>query len=222
MESGMLLWCIHDGTLNSQETIPFPCSAKTITRRRKDWGLEGTRKQSHNVFTIHPFIQEIRKRFPRRGARKIRDQLWFDYNMRVPRCATSKLSVISCLICGVVATPRDLIITYLKYHEPHAVARRARGRFRRRRAWTAGVHDVWAMDQHDKWGRFHLWLHGAVEIHSGSQLWLKVWKGNRNPRLIVSYYLQAGRRLKGQWCAICFLRFLSQVMVLTQVQVSAY
>lgn len=88
-------------------------------------------------------------------------------------------------------------MTYLKNHEPQAVARRARGRFRRRRAWTAGVNDVWAMDQHDKWGRFHLWLHGGLEIHSGSQLWLKIWKGNSNPRLITSYYLEAARRMKG-------------------------
>ncbi|KAH0839433.1 hypothetical protein J3R83DRAFT_214, partial [Lanmaoa asiatica] len=53
----------------------------------------------------------------------------------------------------------------------------------------AGVNDIWAVDRHDKWERFGLLLHIAVEPFSGRILWLKVWHSNRNPQLILSYYL---------------------------------
>ncbi|KZT49991.1 hypothetical protein CALCODRAFT_445088, partial [Calocera cornea HHB12733] len=63
--------------------------------------------------------------------------------------------------------------------------------------WTAGLHEVWLADQHDKWKRFGLFLHVGVENFSNYLLWLKVWWTNLNPRLIASFYLEAARKLSG-------------------------
>jgi hypothetical protein len=53
------------------------------------------------------------------------------------------------------------------------------------------------VDQHDKWKRFGLFLHVATEPFSGHIHWLKVWWTNSNPRLILSYYLDAARMMRG-------------------------
>ncbi|KAF8430639.1 hypothetical protein L210DRAFT_3614625 [Boletus edulis BED1] len=58
-----------------------------------------------------------------------------------------------------------------------------------RRFWAAGVNDIWAVDQHDKWQRFGLRLHTGIEPFSGRILWMKVWHSNRNSQLILLYYL---------------------------------
>ncbi|KAI5981029.1 hypothetical protein EDC04DRAFT_2617703 [Pisolithus marmoratus] len=55
--------------------------------------------------------------------------------------------------------------------------------------WVAGVNDIWAIDQHDKWLCFGLALHTGIEPYSGWILWMKVWHSNHNPQLILSYYL---------------------------------
>ncbi|KAG1758561.1 hypothetical protein EDD22DRAFT_783750 [Suillus occidentalis] len=61
--------------------------------------------------------------------------------------------------------------------------------------WTAGVHDIWVFDQHDKWRRFQLFLHVGIEPFSGQILWLKIWWTNHNPRLICSWYCDAVEKL---------------------------
>jgi hypothetical protein len=86
---------------------------------------------------------------------------------------------------------------YLRLTEPEAVAFRKQKRFRRKRFWAAGVMDILTCDQHDKWKRFGLWLHLGLDPYCGRLAWLKVWWCNRNPRLIASYYIEAGRKVGG-------------------------
>ncbi|KAJ6613175.1 hypothetical protein B0H10DRAFT_1806111, partial [Mycena sp. CBHHK59/15] len=58
--------------------------------------------------------------------------------------------------------------------------------------WAAGVNDLWVVDQHDKWKyKFGLALHTGIVPFIGRIQWLKVWWTNSNPRLILSYYLDA-------------------------------
>lgn len=59
------------------------------------------------------------------------------------------------------------------------------------------MNHIWAIDQHDKWLRFGLWLHLGTEVFSGRLLWLKIWWTNKDPHLICSYYLEAARELQG-------------------------
>ena len=53
------------------------------------------------------------------------------------------------------------------------------------------------MDQHDKWGRFGLWLYLGVDPGSGHFAWFKVWWCNRNAHFLISYYIEAGHKVGG-------------------------
>ncbi|KAJ7882973.1 hypothetical protein B0H14DRAFT_3082462 [Mycena olivaceomarginata] len=56
--------------------------------------------------------------------------------------------------------------------------------------WAAGVYDIWAVDQYDKWKyKFGLALYSGIGPFIGRINWMKVWWTNSNPRLILSYYL---------------------------------
>ena len=66
-----------------------------VHRRHKEWGLESTRQQKHTVQSITTFVEEIKKRFPNRGAETIRKALLLENKIRVPRCV-----LISCLGYG--------------------------------------------------------------------------------------------------------------------------
>ncbi|KAG1754162.1 hypothetical protein EDB19DRAFT_1902323 [Suillus lakei] len=66
---------------------------------------------------------------------------------------------------------------------------------KRRRFWAAGVNDLFAVDQHNKWLRFSLALHTGVEPFSGRIMWIRVWHSNRNPQLILTYYLETIQKL---------------------------
>src|ERR1700678_3464732 len=97
---------------------------------------------------------------------------------------------------------REVISSLLKKVEPEEVVQCCRRGFKRRHFWAAGVNDVWPQDQHDKWGRFGLWLHAGLEAFSGEINWLKVWWTNKNPRLITKYYLDTCRQIGGAWFSL--------------------
>ena len=96
---------------------------------------------------------------------------------------------------------RPVIADLLKTVEPEEVANRRKRGFRRRHFWAAGVNDVWPQDQHDKWGRFGLWLHAGLEAFSGEINWIKIWWTNKNPRLAAKFYLDTCRRIGGMFPA---------------------
>jgi hypothetical protein len=82
-------------------------------------------------------------------------------------------------------------------YEPEGLSERKARRLKRKRFWAAGVNDIWAIDQHDKWQRFGLRLHTGIEPYSGFILWIKIWWSNSNPRLILHYYAEAALKYKG-------------------------
>ena len=100
-------------------------------------------------------------------------------------------------------TFRPLIADLLKTVEPKEVANRRQCEFRRRHFWVAGVNDVWPQDQHDKWGRFGLWLHAGIEAFSGEINWIKIWWTNKNPQLIAGFYLDNCRQIGGTIPSSC-------------------
>ncbi|KAF9524133.1 hypothetical protein CPB83DRAFT_898178 [Crepidotus variabilis] len=154
----------------------FNMEVKTVYRKRKAFGIQSTRQQAHSFDTIAAPIAEIRSRFPSRGAEAMTATLRTDYKMKVSN---------------------KLVRDYLKQVEPEQVARRKKMRFKRKRFYAAGVNDVWAQDQHDKWGRFGLWLHNGIDPFTGYNNWMKIWWTNSNPRLITKYYLDACRLMQG-------------------------
>ncbi|KAF7308070.1 hypothetical protein MKEN_01169300 [Mycena kentingensis (nom. inval.)] len=91
----------------------------------------------------------------------------------------------------------DAVSEILERHkEPHLVIERRANRLKRKQFYAAGVNDLWAIDQHDKWKySFGLALHCGVEPFSGELLWIKVWWTNSNPRLILGYHLDTVEKL---------------------------
>ncbi|KAF9477993.1 hypothetical protein BDN70DRAFT_74912 [Pholiota conissans] len=155
------------------DTERYGLSVRSVKRLRDKWELKSTRQQKHTLESIGEAIQDVRRQYPSRGADMIRRDLLVKLNMRVPR---------------------PLIQRYLHETEPHAVQARKQRRFKRRRFYAAGVNDVWAQDQHDKWGpRFGLWLHNNIDPFISFNNWLKVWWTNKNPRLITRYFLNTVR-----------------------------
>lgn len=90
---------------------------------------------------------------------------------------------------------RRVVSLWCHANEPEKVRERMKRRLKRRRFYAAGCNDLWTLDQHDKWFRYGLGLHICVDPFSGRIIWLKAWWGNRNPRLIFSYYLEAIKKL---------------------------
>lgn len=92
---------------------------------------------------------------------------------------------------------RELIVVYFRLYEPNLVRERKIGRLKRRYFWAAGVNDIWAVDQHDKWKKFGLALHTSVDPFPGVVGWQKIWWTNSNPKLVCSYYLN---KVEGLGC----------------------
>lgn len=171
----------------------FGTSAKTVKRLRVKWNLKSTRQQNHTMQSIGEAVAEIRSRHPTRGIENMRKALLKDYGMRVPRC-----ELFFPLFPFLIHICRPLITNYLRQTEPDALAARRHQRFKRKQFWCAGVNDLWCQDQHDKWLRFGLFFHGSVDPFMMYNNWLKIWWTDKNPRLILSYYLEAARKLGGK------------------------
>jgi hypothetical protein len=113
-----------------------------------------------------------------------------------------------------------VITAYFAQYEPDLLRQRRANRLKRKRFWSAGVNDIWTLDQHDKWKyKFGLALHSCLEPFVGRIQWLKIWWTNSNPRLILSYYLDT---VEESGCkANCFLliknsSFLSDMPLVSQ------
>lgn len=105
---------------------------------------------------------------------------------------------------------RRVIFDYFTQYEPNLIRLRKAQRLRRRHFWAAGVNDIWTVDQHDKWLRFGLALHTGIEPFSGKILWIRVWHSNRNPQLILTYYLDV---VKQCGCEYFLIKIHSQVLM---------
>ncbi|KAG2343760.1 hypothetical protein BDR05DRAFT_975793 [Suillus weaverae] len=88
-----------------------------------------------------------------------------------------------------MAVSRRVIKSYFAMHKSDLVCQCKARRLRQKRFWAAGINDLFAMDQHNKWFCFGLALHTRIEPFSGRIMWMCVWHSNRNPQLILSYYL---------------------------------
>ncbi|KAG2146989.1 hypothetical protein BD769DRAFT_1660167 [Suillus cothurnatus] len=119
-------------------------------------------------------MTDLREAYPNAGAREMVSLLFHEKDMSVSR---------------------NVVISYFAAYEAGLVRQRKARRLQRRRFWAAGVNDLFAVDQHDKWLRFGLALHTGIEPFSGRIMWIRVWHSNRNPQLILSYYLDTIEKL---------------------------
>ncbi|KAJ7079727.1 hypothetical protein B0H15DRAFT_787815 [Mycena belliarum] len=158
------------------DTKQYGCSVISVRRLRKQLGLKRTRQQKHTTESIKEQVLEIKKKFPHRGILAVRKNLRQEFKIRASENTVKEL---------------------LRQIEPDAMRQRKGKKFRRTKFYAAGVNDCWTQDQHDKWGpRFGLWLHNNIDPFTGFNNWLQVWWTNKNPRLIVKYFLDACRKLE--------------------------
>jgi hypothetical protein len=143
----------------------------------KEWKMQKSRGSKLTLADIIGPVQELKAKFPNYGRRLTRRDLIHDYH---------------CYATEALVTEALLLI------DGPGVACRRKRKFKRKRFWAAGVHDIWAQDQHDKWERFGLFLHVAVEPVSGYILWLKVWWTNSNPHMVTRYFLDAAEQHRGE------------------------
>ncbi|KAJ7265657.1 hypothetical protein C8J57DRAFT_1620708 [Mycena rebaudengoi] len=167
---------ITDHCMHHFDSKQFGLSVWTVKRRRTDLNLRGTRQQAATWEEIEPIYQQIRARFPTMGARQMVNAIRQDHGIKVSE---------------------KFLSDAFNAVEREAVQSRKHKCFRCKHFYCAGVNDIMAFDQHDKWKCFGLWLHVGIDPFPGRILWLKIWWTNRNPRLITSYYLQASRKMGG-------------------------
>ncbi|KAG1778947.1 hypothetical protein EV702DRAFT_1186286 [Suillus placidus] len=135
---------------------------------RSDMGLKRARQQGHSVETIHDAMVDLQQIYPHAGSREMISLLFHEREM---------------------AVPRSVMKSYFATYEPDLVRQCKARRLCRKRFWAAGVNDLFAVDQHDKWLQFGLALHTGIEPFSGRIMWMRIWHSNKNPQLILFYYL---------------------------------
>ncbi|KAF8420586.1 hypothetical protein L210DRAFT_3491406 [Boletus edulis BED1] len=132
--------------------------------------LYRTRQQAHTPDTIRPVMTELHEIYPNAGVREMISLIFHEHDMAVSRNTMQSY--------------------FASYKPPELLWQCKANGLRRRRFWAAGVKNIWAVDQHDKWLRHGLALHTGVEPFSGRILWMKIWHSNCNSQLILSYYLE--------------------------------
>ncbi|KAG2358586.1 hypothetical protein BDR07DRAFT_1452651 [Suillus spraguei] len=138
-----------------------------------DMGLLRTRQQSHTIECICEAMIELRKAYPNAGAREMVILLFHEKEMSVSR---------------------NLVIAYCAIYEADLVHQRKARRLKRRRFWAAGstTYSLWinTISGFD-WSCIAYWS-GAI---LGRIMWIRVWHSNRNPQLILTYYLETIQKL---------------------------
>ncbi|KAI6035739.1 hypothetical protein EDC04DRAFT_2868837 [Pisolithus marmoratus] len=150
------------------DTSQYGIGLTKLKAIRKSMGLLSTQQQAHTIESIHEAMVQLWETYPMAGAREMVSLLFHEWEMLVSR---------------------SIVCKYFTVYEPHLVKVRKAGCLQRCRFWAAGVNDIWAVDQHDKWIRFGLALHTGIEPFSGKIMWMRIWHSNQNPQLILSYYL---------------------------------
>ncbi|KXN83457.1 hypothetical protein AN958_01417 [Leucoagaricus sp. SymC.cos] len=156
------------------DTMRYGLGLTNFKKMRELLGLFHGRKLGHTIHTIWDEMIYIQKWYPTAGALDAKSILFHEHNIDVPK---------------------SVIVNYFHTFEPKLVAQQKIGHLKRRKFWAAGVNDIWAVDQHNKWKLLGLWLHVGVEPFSGHILWIRVWWSNRILQLICSYFLDVADKL---------------------------
>ncbi|KIO06669.1 hypothetical protein M404DRAFT_138443, partial [Pisolithus tinctorius Marx 270] len=140
----------------------------------KQMGLIHTCEQGHTTDSIWDVMVELRAMYPNVGAHEMISLLHHERNMSVSR---------------------SIIQEYFATYEPHLIHHHKAHCLQHHHFWATSVNDIWAVNQHNKWSKFGLGLHTGVEPFSGKILWIHIQHSNRNPQLILTYYLDVVEEL---------------------------
>ena len=151
---------------------------------------------------------ELHRMYPNAGLREMINLLFHEQGLSVSRY----ISIYRRSQQEIIFFGRHVVQEYFTAHEPHLIKQRRANCLKHRRFWAAGVNDIWAIDQHDKWLRFGLALHTGIEPFSGRILWMKVWHSNHNPQLILLFYLETAESLGCKFPSISRTVFMSSLV----------
>ena len=115
---------------------------------------------------------EMQNMYPDAGVREMIGLLFHEHNIAVSRLVN--IDMIARQNVNYKMIYRSAMQGYFLTYEPHLLRQHKANCLQCRRFWAAGVNDIWAIDQHDKWLRFGLALHTGIEPFSGRILWMKV------------------------------------------------
>ncbi|KAI6102257.1 hypothetical protein F5141DRAFT_1008315, partial [Pisolithus sp. B1] len=142
---------------------------------QKSLRLQQTHQQGHTAESIHKVMLEMQKMYPDAGICEMIGLLFHEHNLAVSR-SVCYMPIFHYLQAAFGPACKVNHLQHCQF-------------------WAAGVNDIWVIDQHDKWLWFGLALHMGVDPFSGQLLWMQVWHSNRNPQLILSYYLETVREV---------------------------
>ena len=89
-------------------------------------------------------------------------------------------------------TVRDII----NILEPERSARLKKGRLSRRIYSVKGPNQMWHVDGNDKLKPYGFEIHGCIDGYSRKLLWLEVGTSNKNPTIILNYYVNTIRDIQ--------------------------
>lgn len=144
-------------------------------------------------------IKNFWKKFPHFGIREIKHELCCKHKWYISQWVFELLTPLCKDVLKILFLYSSWINSWCRVNEPHLLRAHLMWCFCWKVFYATGVNHIWAMDQHDKWEQFGLWLHIGLDPYSGKILWLNIWWTNSNPRLIASYYLASVHEHKGKW-----------------------
>lgn len=92
---------------------------------------------------------------------------------------------------------RDTVMRALRIIDPEGVQLRKRRRLKQRKYNTPGPNFLWHIDGWDKLKPYGFCVHAGIDGFSRRLLWLEVSDTNKNPNVVVDYFLSTVQQLGG-------------------------
>ncbi|KXN81577.1 hypothetical protein AN958_04425 [Leucoagaricus sp. SymC.cos] len=119
------------------DTMRYGLGLTNFKKMQESLGLLCSQKLGHTIHTIRDEMVYIWKWYPTAGALDVKSILFHEHDIDVPK---------------------SVIVDYFHTFEPELVAQWKIDCLKCRKFWAAGVNDIWAVDQHNKWKLLGLWL----------------------------------------------------------------
>jgi hypothetical protein len=98
---------------------------------------------------------------------------------------------------------RDTVMRLMQEISPFTAQRRHGKKMKRRVYISKGPNFAWHVDQYDKLSRYGFHIHGCIDGFSRKVMWFKIGPTNRDPAVVVSYYLETIESVGGCPRVIC-------------------
>ncbi|KAG1894209.1 uncharacterized protein F5891DRAFT_1195476 [Suillus fuscotomentosus] len=137
---------------NHYDTSHYGLGLMKFVQIQVGMGLLHTWQQSHTVESIGDAMIDLQEIYPNAGAQEMVSLLFHERAMSVSR---------------------NIVMAYFTKYEVDLVRQCKACRLWRKWFWAAGVNDLFAVNQHNKWLRFGLALHTGIELFSGCIMWMQ-------------------------------------------------